>query len=281
MNPPPNISMEMLEELNTRYSIGTSAMVATILPLLASPKVPYDTILINLETIMRNVYHKDLTVDKLVSATIREYVDFMSEIMGTIGNNSSIKKMYVAMYIGDHIATLPYRSRKKETPKRIIFKKAVERIQKKRELFFRRVVDNVDFHGFTLSTLRRVATQIAWQVSKLVGSTKLLMISHIPLDFHVLQRHPNSAILESYTGRIIKYSPMNLGRKVFKLDNVPFTTYTHAILGDNVSVSLIKDHNMKKKILTLASEHNWKMASRETVNRDIRENVGFPPFIAI
>lgn len=273
------LSLEDLGSLEMKYSVGTSSIVSTLLPLLSAPNFEYDSILINLETILRNVYSKDKTVKELVNDTIKEYADFIGEILDVIESNTSIKSLYMLVYIGDHIHNLPYRSRKKETQKRLVMQEAVSKLEKKGSLFIKRKIGKVNFEGLVLTTMRRVARQLAWKVNAFLGANKILMLSHMPLDFHIFQQHPQSAIIESYTGKILKYSPIVFGQKVFKLDNVPFTGYTHALLGDGITVSLIKDHKTKKKILELADKKAWKFASREGVNRDILEAGLVPPFI--
>jgi hypothetical protein len=103
---------------------------------------------------------------------------------------------------------------------------------------------------------------------------KTLMISHVPIDFHVHKYVGTFVILESFTGTF--KTVKQLGKKVFSSEYVPFNKYTHLLLGDKWYLKSLVDHATKKKILKQAEEKNWavlpdKYVLKELVDMHLKE----------
>ena len=98
---------------------------------------------------------------------------------------------------------------------------------------------------------------------------RYLLISHIPLDFHLQLALQNKLyILESYTGKI--KSIKDLGQKVFKEDYVSFNQYTHLLFGDRVMIKPLIARGLKKKVLEIAKKKRWDTRPQSLILSDIK-----------
>lgn len=90
-----------------------------------------------------------------------------------------------------------------------------------------------------------------------------LMISHVPLDFHLYKQLQNFNILESYTGAL--KNPKQLGKKVFKEDVFPFNKYLHLLLGDKWYLKALVNGATKNKMKERAKKEHWAIISDKAV----------------
>ena len=90
-----------------------------------------------------------------------------------------------------------------------------------------------------------------------ISMRRTLMISHVPLDFHLYRIFKNFMLLESYTGKI--KGPKEFGRKVFKNEKIPFNKYTHLLLGDKWYMRQQVDLRTKRAISDLAAKDRWNI----------------------
>lgn len=92
---------------------------------------------------------------------------------------------------------------------------------------------------------------------------KVLMISHVPSDFHLYKHFKQFNILESYTGKI--KGVKELGEKVFKDKNIPWNKYTHLIFGDSKYLKSQILPKSKKQIKELAARNHWNLLPEKQV----------------
>ena len=93
---------------------------------------------------------------------------------------------------------------------------------------------------------------------------KVLMISHVPLDFHLCTIfNKNFSILESYTG-VIK-TPNQFGKKVFNTDVIPFTKYTHLLYGDKYYLKPLINTSTKRQVKEVATKEHWALLPEKSV----------------
>lgn len=104
---------------------------------------------------------------------------------------------------------------------------------------------------------------------------RYLLISHIPLDFHLQNTLQNKLyILESYTGKI--KSCKDLGEKVFKEQGIPFNQYTHLLFGDKVLIKPLVMRATKKRMLELARSKHWMSRPLSLILSDIQSTQSIP-----
>ena len=90
---------------------------------------------------------------------------------------------------------------------------------------------------------------------------KVLLISHIPLDFDLYTRFAEFTLLESYTGSL--KSVKQFGKKVFNDENIPFNKYTHLLFGDKWYLKSLLSRKEKQTILAHAEKEHWFIISNK------------------
>ena len=86
---------------------------------------------------------------------------------------------------------------------------------------------------------------------------KTLMVSHIPVDFHLYRTFNDFTILESYTGALKQ--PKQFGKKVFGDETLPFNKYLHLLLGDKWYLRPLVVPAIKKQIKERAVKEHWTL----------------------
>ena len=84
-----------------------------------------------------------------------------------------------------------------------------------------------------------------------------LMISHVPLDFHLYRYFNDFTLLESYTGVLKKCTVF--GKKVFGDDALPFNKYTHLSFGDKWYMNGLASFSVRHQIKERALKEHWKL----------------------
>lgn len=90
-----------------------------------------------------------------------------------------------------------------------------------------------------------------------------LMISHVPLDFHLYKVFKNFNILESYTGKL--KAKNDFGLKVFKNEHIPFNKYTHLLLGDKWYLRSQVSPAVKRDIAAQAEQQRWNLLPDKSI----------------
>lgn len=86
---------------------------------------------------------------------------------------------------------------------------------------------------------------------------KTLMVSHVPLDFHLYRVFKDFTVLESYTGNLKTVKAF--GKKVFQDELIPFNKYTHLLLGDKWYLRCQLDRTQKKEFKELAARMRFTL----------------------
>ena len=92
---------------------------------------------------------------------------------------------------------------------------------------------------------------------------KTLMVSHIPLDFHLYRVFSEFTILESYTGALKQQK--QFGKKVFGDEVLPFNKYLHLLLGDKWYLKPMVPTAIKKQIKERAIKEHWTVIPDKSI----------------
>lgn len=105
-----------------------------------------------------------------------------------------------------------------------------------------------------------------------MASTPIRLISHMPLDYHVANYAGREGWLyRSHTGEIVKLSPSELGRIVFKNTDIPFYPVTHILFGDKYLVKGSLNKKDRDKFVEAAKTFHWGMRTSEYIEVKVRE----------
>ena len=264
--------LENLDQFDGKYSIGTSVALSTLLGVLANPEQPYDILLLNVETILRNVFNMENPLEKQIRLTKEEYVNFIMELAHV--SQSSQVGLRIIPYLSVYNKMLPVVSRKKATPKRNVMGSIVKRLLMDHTTFKPGQSGNVIIDPLMHKGSSLVVKELKSKLNKIGVKKKILMMSHIPLDFHLFKFYKQSNILESYTGNLINVDRKTLGKKVFGQEHVPFHEGTHPFFGDKYVVNCVLNRQDKKRVLANAAKNVWHLKSPYALQREIENSVG-------
>lgn len=96
---------------------------------------------------------------------------------------------------------------------------------------------------------------------------QVLMVSHVPLDFHLYRSFKYFRVLESYTGAL--KNPTDFGKKVFNSADIPFNKYTHLALGDKWYLDSQLKTTAKRSLKEMATRQRWNLLPDKTVAENI------------
>ena len=237
----------------------------------------FDVFLINAWTIARNCYDKKLSDSNVIRAIRKDVNQFVQYVQIYFQEQKDlIEKPYVIVYLPEYNLKDTYlrppteeRQKIMQLAREFFIKLCTNPPTEKQvyggKLYLARV-------GMTLLPHRELFQLISNKYDKGIDrimQRRYLLVSHVPLDFHLQNNLANKLyILESYTGKIKNVS--ELGSKVFKDDYVPFNQYTHLLLGDSFLIKPLVYRKEKKIILDTAKKNYWKSKPLAIVLNDIR-----------
>ncbi len=250
-------------------SYGTATLIEAIKNQFNNPRIiPWSLYLINIETMIRNqkevgkVDPEDVAISVIIDCeTFARYLVTNYQQYGFAhGESRSVICFYISKY--ENIDSKYLKDKlPKGTEERCAVRDSI--INTVTKLGFPDLSsDNTD----VIFAVNECADK-QWPHRELVNSLadkyprisfrNTLLISHVPLDFHLYKVFDNFTVLESYTGSF-KHQ-RDFGNKVFGNSAIPFNKYTHLLLGDKWYLKQQVDDNTKKLIEQKASSENWNI----------------------
>lgn len=252
--------------LNDQYSVGTSVLSANLLILLSQTKLLYDTVMLNIDIILRNTYDKDMKFKDWVDKAIKELNTFLDEITMVMSNNSIIKNPAIVMYMANYDKIIPTEYRKKLTPKRLEFKQAHDLIVKRIGKHIKREIRNNVLVLYThVSSNIAVSQHLKNFLISVKNLHRIVLMTHWPVDYHFLNIKPHVEMLEAYTGNILTKKMLSL--KVFKDNEIPFCPALHNILGDEKQIQCLLKNTEKKQLIEQIKKEKWRLKTNREIER--------------
>lgn len=115
-------------------------------------------------------------------------------------------------------------------------------------------------------------------IIRLTTDKRLMMLSHCPLDYHVINRRVTLRILESYTGKI--GGKRRISEKLFNHTNIPFCGITHQLLGDKEQLKSPLSRKESKLLKDTAIADNWSLRPISDVLSAVKK-LGFAQYVKI
>ena len=268
-----------VEPLGFNYSYGTLPLYNQAYQLLAG-KDDYDTIFLNIETIIRNVVFqqvqeqkptKDINSSEYTTACMNmrsraqtELGEFMMDLVSMLDRNSSVP-LIIFMYCCEY-STIP--SEYKRVQPNTIQQHYLDDI-----LYY--------FNEHTLSDTRSKYHNVTVRIGKyngigefvdqLIDTTNqhnVLHISHHPLDYYIAPLCNRWTKINSYTGELVTYD--TLGRHVFK-DDLPFMKQLHILLGDKTDLKPVLKAKDRRNLISIAKQESWYLLPEDKVTQRLTE----------
>jgi len=273
--------------LGGQYSNGTGALALQLTAHIQAFGCRTDTILINIDTLLRNRlgkigddYAKDSpNYNKMIERSARDMVVevakelevFVKTIVKAF-QQTRIQKPHLILYAPAYEKVLPKDILRPATGQRLMLQQALEGMIgeiKKSKLNRDITIDGVTVRYLPITERTSIPRTLVYVIRSLKNRQQVLMVSHQAIDWHICDVVKTMVLLESHTGNY--KHPDQFGQKAFGCD-IPFLPATHAVLGDKTLILPVIKGKDKTTLMELADKQQWHMRTTEFVSDAIRKN---------
>lgn len=261
-----------------RFGFGTTPAVEQIITRLAGNNRPSVSmmILINTATLIRNAANKGMTAQQVVDKVRQVMTTISNEISYICSDKWRDRQHNLLFYFAKNDKAIPPMYRRPQTSPTAALLDTAER------LFVRTVKPGTqsekNFHVHVMHADQiRVPSYKGLRdiIDKLSPpQAETYMISHMPLDYHLPTGTARQCwLFRSHTGSMVKMTPTDIGKIVFKNDDVPFYPCTHVLLGDKYLIKgSLATKAEKTKLFELAKRLTLSMRTNTYTLLKIKEN---------
>lgn len=264
--------------MDNTYSLGTAPVVSKLQEIISGNNAP-DTFLVNILTLIRNVASTSQnpdekvtkTVATLVKETSEEFNNLVRDVSSMFAKNNTVNPN-ILVYCADYAKMIPASAlRVQPDSKKSLYLTNTSILntvltQPKSVLNVGKTVVT----ELSLKSREPVYTTLISEIQNFRNRHKVVMLSHIAYDYHIVKSIPDFSLINSFTGNTV--SANELGKKVFNNDDVNFTTYLHSLLGDKELIKGTLSITEKKKLFELAKEKQLKIKTRDYTNETLKQN---------
>jgi len=235
----------------------------------------WNIFLVNMFTVFRNVYGKDLTEAQILQAVDTD-VGLLLTYFDAYKTAKHPTPPYVTVFYIPTYTKIPealLRTHTSDAHKQFMdmYTKVCAHLPQHLTLAGEDTVSKVYLApvGKTTFPHKDLLKIITDQCKPTIGATtpQVLLLSHCPIDLHLSARIQHLSLIESNTGAV--KAPNEFGAKLEKSVRIPFHTYTHRLFGDSVHLKPLVVRNEKAKILEVAENNKWYIRSPAEILADI------------
>lgn len=267
-------------DLDNAFSLGTGPVMNTLLHILNEYRDPPDTVVINVDTLIRNCssiegvnesrkFEKENGLDytrsvrRLVGYAQHEIQVVLTDLIQMF-NETKITNPTIILYLGNYKPFVPpvqQRGVSESKQAAVLATKQIETSVKARLMQKSGKV--------TVIQLPKVETKLPYkliidELHSLKNNHIVAMMSHHPLDYHLHKHCSNFYLLNSYTGKVSTVA--DLAKKVFDTDVLPFNPIIHSLLGDKEDIQPFLKGQEKKRLLEIATTESWSTHTEEYIS---------------
>jgi len=247
------------------YSYGTSGIINGLL-LSENKRYSWNTFFINIITIIRNCYTKNVSLNALLDKMIID-IESINFYVNIYTDNKY--KVNIIYYWPTYDRCLDRKIiRKKSTMNKNIFI-LYEKIYNE---FYKFYIGNKANHHplFDMLSLKSQTKDISTVITtpnkippiylfnkfKFIWKIKPVLISHIGIDYHLKNFFNNLIILLSFSGRLL-ITNTDIASKMFNIETIRFNKYSHFLFGDNILIASNISRSKKKELKEISKKENW------------------------
>lgn len=269
--PKPNLNLPQMDNC----SVGLNAVLYTLSQLPRARKAkPFDTMLVNVSTMIRNCYNQQLPTDEVIKKVYAD-IDILVKHFANYSKIIRITRFPSIIFYIPSYSSIPSNMRRlsnnvaNQNMDKILMLIAKDQKQHAEQ----HKLLGIDAHSVKVGNGKLPHQDILNYLRDTTPngmrpeSLNYLLLSHIPLDFHLASKIPITTI-ESYTGA--QRAPNTFGSKVFSVGYIPFNKYTHAIFGDKISLKSQVTGKVKTALFKRAQDTYWMTKSIDDIVKDIR-----------
>lgn len=260
-----------------RFSYGTAPIIEAIRKLVLEKKSRYDTILINITTIIRNNIDRSLTTNAIIKNIASELQEVKQDIADMYSECSWVTNPTVVFYMTRYERVIPLKCLRpipKSQEKQLdVTNRIIKKLEKAKKGKYR--IDNVTFYEMMTSPLAWPHTNLVATVKQLENSNNVILVSGAPCDYHICHKFPKMRLIRSFVGSVVQ--PKDFGDIVFKR-KIPFTPETHALLGDKSHIKCLLPRKEKARLLNIAEQEHWTVKTSAFIRDSLKKNGFEVPF---
>ena len=277
------LAKDGLEVIRPDCSVGINRLLGQLKDWASEDAYPrFSIFLLNVFTMVRNVWFKDIKLNQVIAACNSEMDMFTTYLEAYLDKVAPPEfQLPVVLYYPLYEA-IPSQLRRKPSP-------AYERFMSGYQLILRGmslhappqiVHRGYKTHRWILpcppSRLPR-HTITPWLKEgvkkKFLGSYKvgdnIYLMTGIPVDLHLCFDFPNVKLWEYYTGTVKEPSDFGSKLNIPKEISVPFTPFTHRVFGDPVSIQGVVEWKPRTDLLKKIAPNKWRMSSDRMKMEDL------------
>jgi hypothetical protein len=280
---------------DNEYSMGTAPILETLKNIYSQESPEYDTILLNLGTILRNCSsNKNVAEAKkedrmlgrrtktpahiLIKESRDEILRFSEDVCSILDGNQNVMFPHVIVYFVNYRKCIPehlYRPFT-ESEREIALAEAslrgiVHGARKDGQ------VSRVTFIEYPIDSKTCPHRLLSKEISTIKNSHNVIMISNHRIDYHVHKACNKFMLIDSFTGN--QLTAKDLPKKVFGNEVVPFNTMLHAILGDKDDIKCSLKGKEKTQLIEYAEKDRWLAHSEDHIRTSLRKLRIQVPFV--
>ena len=266
--------MNQLEDKVFSASYGVDPILVYFSNTLNRPENNVRIILVSMNTCIRNAIDNEKSFMENVRVVTHEVQTIINVVSQAFNSNPLSINSYLCFYITNHWDAFPEDRIRPVTPGRAMYHQVCMRAWNNFDQNHNTTKGNMLLEFHKLQKTRSYASQLQSIIrglsTKILGinnKTEYLLLSHNPLDFHLLRTERRGKLISSHTAEIIP--PDGLGEKVFG-DKIPFYNVTHMILGDKVQIKPSVSVKVRQNIRKHAYMENWHIKTEQQITKSIR-----------
>lgn len=230
-------------------------------------KYQWNTFFINIITLLRNCYEKDINYETIIDK-LKIDIENLNLYIDVYTNNKYPVKIYY--YFPEYFKTTKTFSYKKNTKQNEIiygfyyklYKSTIDYSNKNTSSKLKSLFDIMSYqtnHKSVKTLFTDPTTQpliSLFKEGRSIKSIRPCLISNFEIDYHLKHFFYNLSILLSFSSRVLE-SSKDISLKVFKLNTLRFNKYSHSLFGDSTLIKSNISRKDKKRLKEIALLENW------------------------
>lgn len=262
-----------------RLGYGTTEAVDALIGYLSNQAPSSYTVMlaVNIETLVRNAVGTKGVKPEDAVAEVRKSMGMIANEVADVCKQRrwTASKHHILFYYVDNSKAVASNFRRPQTSASAIVTNNALRLLLRELKTNDQTEGNVSAHVRLAQQMRVPSYKgIREVVERLVQKdVPLLVISHMPLDYHVCTGTGRPGYLfRSHTGARVKLTPSDLAPVVFKNNDVPFYPITHVLLGDKYLIKGTLEKTEKTRFMEMVKADRMIMHTNNFVTTKIRKN---------
>jgi hypothetical protein len=263
---------ETLDERKFNVSFGADPPLVVMTEDLKRSDTRLSMVLVSINTCIRNAMDQEQKLDqnlKLIEQELDVIARTLSEAL-----SASFKSSVIWFYMTNHYAKYPASVIRPVTPGKQLYFDLTQEIWKsltvtsgymdRTYVKYSRLIGNTSYDELLYNQIKGMSVEVAgYAYNGHYG-----IVTHNPLDFHVLNRGTTGRLISSHTGAVLTRKDLSV--KVFDTPDVPFNGDTHFILGDKVQIKPQISPAIKKQLMAKAKSEKWPLKTDAQIRMSLR-----------